>query len=141
MTLTIADGPPKTGFVIFYASRDENGEMWCPVRAVPMRRGRVNGPGLNVYADVWCGGQDCRAVEQTIADVFGPDEGPDCVVVYVGARAEYVLAVGGGALADEHRWKAPGNAFRETPWKVRAVPTLVAYSEVSFGTSGWRRPS
>jgi len=48
----------REGFVIFYASRDENQTMWC---------------------------SDCRIVEQDIKEVFETVNG---AVVYVGGREE-----------------------------------------------------
>jgi len=52
-----AQGP----FLIFYSSRDESGELWCP---------------------------DCRAVDALIRESFGP-EGHSGIIVYVGQRAEW----------------------------------------------------
>jgi len=50
-------------FVIFYASRDESGEMWCP---------------------------DCRDVEDIITRTFASaDDGPSGSIIYVGQRAEW----------------------------------------------------
>ncbi|KAI9448848.1 hypothetical protein F5148DRAFT_1153314 [Russula earlei] len=52
----------KEKFVIFYASRDESGTMWCP---------------------------DCREVEDLIARTFAPSDGPSGLIVYVGQRPEW----------------------------------------------------
>ncbi|KAL6307697.1 hypothetical protein BKA93DRAFT_727092 [Sparassis latifolia] len=49
-------------FVIFYSSRDEGGELWCP---------------------------DCRAVDELIQSAFGPDTGHSGLVVFVGQRSEW----------------------------------------------------
>ncbi|KAH9995953.1 hypothetical protein BJV77DRAFT_185327 [Russula vinacea] len=53
-------------FVIFYASRDESGRMWCP---------------------------DCRDVEDIIKRTFAPadvsDDGPSGLIVYVGQKSEW----------------------------------------------------
>jgi len=60
MTLTECEGAPtrKGGYVIFYASRDENQTMWCP---------------------------DCRVIEADVAAAF---EKVDGRIVYVGNRSE-----------------------------------------------------
>jgi len=52
----------KENFVIFYASRDDSGKMWCP---------------------------DCRDVEDLIARTFEPADGPSGLIVYVGQRTEW----------------------------------------------------
>jgi len=52
----------KENFVIFYASRDDSGKMWCP---------------------------DCRDVEDLIGRTFKPADGPSGLIVYVGQRAEW----------------------------------------------------
>lgn len=49
-------------FVIFYASRDESGRMWCP---------------------------DCRDVEDVVTRTFAPADGPSGLIVYVGQKAEW----------------------------------------------------
>ncbi|OSX67104.1 hypothetical protein POSPLADRAFT_1128913 [Postia placenta MAD-698-R-SB12] len=49
-------------FVIFYASRDECGNLWCP---------------------------DCVAVESRVKNAFGRDDGRSAVIVYVGQRPEW----------------------------------------------------
>jgi len=49
-------------FVIFYASRDESGRMWCP---------------------------DCRDVEDITARTFAPADGPSGLIIYVGQRPEW----------------------------------------------------
>ncbi|KAH9858329.1 hypothetical protein C2E23DRAFT_177243 [Lenzites betulinus] len=51
-----------TDFLIFYASRDANGRLWCP---------------------------DCVAVENLVQQTFGPSDGPSGVLVYVGQRADW----------------------------------------------------
>jgi len=87
MTLREAtDGPPtrKEGFVIFYASRDENQTMWCP---------------------------DCRVVEADVEKAF---ERVDGTVVYVGGRSE---------------WKKRENVYRQSPWRVDGVPTIIRMNE------------
>ncbi|KAH8990133.1 hypothetical protein EDB86DRAFT_1795908 [Lactarius hatsudake] len=52
----------KHSFVIFYASRDDDGKMWCP---------------------------DCRNVEEIIERTFAPADGPTGLIVYVGQRIEW----------------------------------------------------
>ncbi|KAN0133317.1 Eukaryotic protein of unknown function (DUF953) domain containing protein [Lactarius tabidus] len=52
----------KQEFVIFYASRDDDGKMWCP---------------------------DCRIVEDLIERTFAPADGPSGLIVYVGQRIEW----------------------------------------------------
>jgi len=52
----------KQNFVIFYASRDDDGKMWCP---------------------------DCRDVEEIIERTFAPADGPTGLIVYVGQRVEW----------------------------------------------------
>jgi len=70
-------------FLVFFSSRDETGTLWCP---------------------------DCREVEALVHKVFGPDDGPSALVVYVGQRAA---------------WKDPTNPFRGEPWKVPSIPTII----------------
>ncbi|KAG2044344.1 hypothetical protein BDR03DRAFT_885419 [Suillus americanus] len=69
-------------FLIFYSSR-VNGQLWCP---------------------------DCVAVDRTIQDTFGPEDGPSAVIVYVGRKPE---------------WKTPSNIFRGEPWQITSVPTVI----------------
>jgi glutaredoxin len=69
-------------FLIFYSSR-VNGQLWCP---------------------------DCVAVDRTIQDTFGPEDGPSAVIVYVGQKPE---------------WKTPSNIFRGEPWQITSVPTVI----------------
>jgi len=52
----------KQSFVIFYASRDDDGKMWCP---------------------------DCRIVEDLIERTFAPADSPSGLIVYVGQRIEW----------------------------------------------------
>jgi len=73
----------KEKFLIFYSSRIDDGQLWCP---------------------------DCVAVDQTIQDTFGPEDGPSAVIVYVGQKPE---------------WKTPSNVFRGEPWQINSVPTVI----------------
>ncbi|KAH9982984.1 hypothetical protein BGW80DRAFT_1266190 [Lactifluus volemus] len=52
----------KENFVIFYASRDESGNMWCP---------------------------DCLDVEDLVKSTFGPADGPSGLIIHVGQRSEW----------------------------------------------------
>ncbi|KAI0257066.1 hypothetical protein BJV78DRAFT_1159997 [Lactifluus subvellereus] len=52
----------KENFVIFYASCDESGGMWCP---------------------------DCRDVEDLVRYTFAPADGPSGLIIYVGQRPEW----------------------------------------------------
>ncbi|KAI0756472.1 hypothetical protein C8Q80DRAFT_1091161 [Daedaleopsis nitida] len=58
VTQSAADSP----YLIFYASRDESGRMWCP---------------------------DCVRVESLIQEAFGPAGRPPATIVYVGQRPEW----------------------------------------------------
>ncbi|KAI0931509.1 hypothetical protein AcW1_001102 [Taiwanofungus camphoratus] len=55
-------GEVKEDFLIFYASRDETGKLWCP---------------------------DCIAIDNLVNKAFGPADGPTGLIVYVGQRAEW----------------------------------------------------
>ncbi|PCH34208.1 hypothetical protein WOLCODRAFT_160690 [Wolfiporia cocos MD-104 SS10] len=57
----LADGV-HDDFLIFYASRDDTGKLWCP---------------------------DCAAVDGLLQQKFGPGNGPSGLIVYVGQRAEW----------------------------------------------------
>jgi len=61
---------------------------------------------------MWC--PDCRDVEELVESTFGPENGPDGTIVYVGARAE---------------WKTPMNRFRQAPLGINNIPTIVYYRE------------
>ncbi|KIK49524.1 hypothetical protein CY34DRAFT_69661 [Suillus luteus UH-Slu-Lm8-n1] len=84
----------KEQFLIFYSSR-VNGQLWCP---------------------------DCVAVDRTIQDTFGPEDGPCAVIVYVGQKPE---------------WKTPSNIFRGEPWQVTSVPTVIKVEDVSIRPIKW----
>ncbi|KAI0785339.1 hypothetical protein BC629DRAFT_1288801 [Irpex lacteus] len=49
-------------YLIFYSSRDDSGELWCP---------------------------DCRAVEGIVEKKFSSPTGPSALIVWVGQRAEW----------------------------------------------------
>ncbi|EMD32639.1 hypothetical protein CERSUDRAFT_99370 [Gelatoporia subvermispora B] len=51
----------KESYLVFYSSRDDSGKLWCP---------------------------DCVAVEKLVQDVFGPEDGPSGLIVYVGQKSE-----------------------------------------------------
>ncbi|KAI0800745.1 hypothetical protein C8Q74DRAFT_1364431 [Fomes fomentarius] len=52
----------KSDYLVFYSSRDQNGNLWCP---------------------------DCRRIESWVQDAFGPADKPPATIVYVGQRAEW----------------------------------------------------
>ncbi|OBZ79111.1 Thioredoxin domain-containing protein 17 [Grifola frondosa] len=52
----------KEEYLVFYSSRDETGNLWCP---------------------------DCVAVDDAIQQAFGPAEAPSALIVYVGQRAAW----------------------------------------------------
>jgi len=58
--------------------------------------------------------QDCRVVEAGVAAAFAKVDGR---IVYVGHRDEWKGAVGAK------------NRYREEPWKVQGVPTIVRLNE------------
>lgn len=60
---------------------------------------------------MWCA--DCRAVEDLVRNTFS-DEGPAALVIYVGDRIQ---------------WKSPSNIYRQEPWKITNVPTIVRLRE------------
>ncbi|ETW87117.1 hypothetical protein HETIRDRAFT_41809 [Heterobasidion irregulare TC 32-1] len=76
-------------FVIFYASRDREGKMWCP---------------------------DCRDVEDTVERTFAGADAPPALIIYVGQKPE---------------WKAASNHFRDAPWYIEAIPTIVRVKDAT----------
>jgi len=56
---------------------------------------------------MWC--PECRAVEALVRNTFA-DDGPAALVVYVGSKTQ---------------WKSPSNIYRQEPWKITNVPTIV----------------
>ncbi len=110
----------KQTFVIFYASRDDNGKMWCPVSGPTIvvavlllgrntsirpvlapKRGRVpngpthtpvvfNQPSSHILIRRYRRHQDCRNVEELIKRTFAPADGPTGLIVYVGQLTECV---------------------------------------------------
>jgi len=70
-------------YVIFYSSLTD-GILWCP---------------------------DCRRIDPTVQKIFGPSDGPEALIVYVGQKAE---------------WKRPANnPFRGEPWQIESIPTII----------------
>ncbi|KAF8971733.1 hypothetical protein BDZ97DRAFT_1141472 [Flammula alnicola] len=62
-----------------------------------------------VHGEMWC--PDCRAVEQLVKETFSnEDSGPEGLIVYVGDRTQ---------------WKTPSNIYRQEPWHISSVPTIV----------------
>jgi len=58
---------------------------------------------------LWC--EDCRKVDPIVQHIFGPPNGPEGLIVYVGQRTE---------------WKRPAdNPFRGEPWKIESIPTII----------------
>ncbi|KIM88834.1 hypothetical protein PILCRDRAFT_813817 [Piloderma croceum F 1598] len=71
-------------YLIFYSSVTESGELWCP---------------------------DCRDVDPTVIEIFGPSDGPEALIIYVGQKTE---------------WKRPANnRFRGEPWWIESIPTVI----------------
>ncbi|EGN97164.1 hypothetical protein SERLA73DRAFT_183803 [Serpula lacrymans var. lacrymans S7.3] len=73
----------------------------------------VPGDYLVIYSSLtdgklWC--PDCVAVDDTVQSVFGNNDGPSALIVYVGQKAD---------------WKTPSNQFRGEPWKIQSVPTII----------------
>jgi len=62
----------------------------------------------NEEGRMWC--PDCRDVEQLIQDTFKTPDSPPALIVYVGQRSE---------------WKTPSNPFRNDPFHLRAIPTVI----------------
>ncbi|KAH9486250.1 Thioredoxin-like protein Clot [Psilocybe cubensis] len=107
MPLYIADGsidplsllsvPEK--FVIFYSSIVD-GQMWCPVCP------RLS---FELIRDLISVDQDCREIDQLVQNTFS-EGGPAALIVYVGDRGQ---------------WKTASNVYRQEPWKITSVPTIV----------------
>jgi len=55
--------------------------------------------------------KDCRDVDPTVQEIFGPVDGPNGLIVYVGQKTE---------------WKPPANnPFRGEPWQIESIPTIL----------------
>jgi len=93
MPIRDAPSPPqswediKESFVVFYASRNDDGVMWCP---------------------------DCRAVEELVKETFEAEDSPSAIIIYVGQRDE---------------WKTSKNRWRQQPWDIQSIPTIVRISD------------
>lgn len=61
-----------------------------------------------VDGKLWC--PDCRDVDPLVNEIFSPEDGPPALVVYVGNRQQ---------------WKTPDNIWRQEPWNVTGVPSIV----------------
>jgi len=61
---------------------------------------------------LWC--PDCVAVEHLIRNTFDSENGLSAALVYVGQKSE---------------WKTHDNVFRNEPWKVTAIPTIIKLNE------------
>ncbi|KAF9486574.1 hypothetical protein BDN70DRAFT_902643 [Pholiota conissans] len=61
-----------------------------------------------VDGQMWC--PDCRAVEELVKEAFSEDSPASGLIVYVGDRTQ---------------WKTPSNIYRQNPWHISSVPTIV----------------
>jgi len=57
---------------------------------------------------MWC--PDCRAVEDFVKETFEAEGAPTAEIIYVGQRDE---------------WKTPRNRWRQQPWNIQNIPTIV----------------
>ncbi|KAF8910148.1 hypothetical protein CPB84DRAFT_1764727 [Gymnopilus junonius] len=60
-----------------------------------------------VNGEMWC--PDCRRVEDIVKETFSGDD-HDVLIVYVGDRTQ---------------WKNPTNIYRQEPWHITNVPTII----------------
>ncbi|KDR85746.1 hypothetical protein GALMADRAFT_234806 [Galerina marginata CBS 339.88] len=60
-----------------------------------------------VDGEMWC--PDCRVIDNLVKETFSAG-GPEALIVYVGNR---------------NQWKNPTNVYRQEPWKLTNVPTIV----------------
>jgi len=60
-----------------------------------------------VDGQMWC--PDCRVVDNLVKETFSADA-PEGLIVYVGDRTQ---------------WKSPTNVYRQKPWNITNVPTIV----------------
>ncbi|KXJ86364.1 hypothetical protein Micbo1qcDRAFT_140279 [Microdochium bolleyi] len=60
----------------------------------------------------WC--PDCRDAVPALEAVFGSDSAPAAHLVRVGERPE---------------WRTPDNKYRNAPWNVNCVPSVVRYED------------
>lgn len=65
-----------------------------------------------VDGKMWC--PDCVAVDPLIQEIFSGSETPAALLVYVGDRAQ---------------WKSRDNKYRQAPYNVTGVPTIVKTKE------------
>lgn len=76
----------KEQFAIFYASKGDDGIMWCPVRWRC-----YSGSGRRWFSILTLFGhwfQDCRAVKDLIEETFDKEEAPSALIIYVGQKPE-----------------------------------------------------
>jgi hypothetical protein len=108
----------KENFIIFYSSRDESGNLWCPVSALLtqtdtpvvhaqnsrsknalvfsnsiIRIHLLRSPYMPVRR--YRCHQDCRDVEDFVRYTFAPADGPSGLIIYVGQRSECVTPLSG----------------------------------------------
>jgi hypothetical protein len=84
---------------------------------------------LVVYASavegrMWC--SDCRDAESFVNAKFG-DSGKTATAVYAGLKPEWVFAILFVVFwPDEmNRWKSPDNVWKQEPFLVTALPTII----------------
>lgn len=71
-------------FAIFYASKGDDGVMWCPVRSIAVQEIRA----FFCFPDQIPRSQDCRAVKEIIEETFDKDHAPTALIIYVGQKLE-----------------------------------------------------
>ncbi|KAK9900912.1 thioredoxin-like protein [Cystobasidium minutum MCA 4210] len=83
---------------------------------------KATGPSYVMYYADWC--PDCQNAAPILEKTFGNDKAPRAARVMVGERP---------------LWKSSGNVFRQDPFKISNIPTLVRIeqgSEVGRLTEG-----
>ena len=69
-------------FAVFYASKDNGGIMWCPVRS-PQRKSKRSSRFVSSDRS-----QDCRAVKDIVEETFDKENAPAALIIYVGQKPE-----------------------------------------------------
>ena len=91
-------------YKIYYSSRDASGIMWCPdCRAVESQSG-VN---FQWRRTSWVPRFCLPFIWNACWEI------PEAEIIYTGQRAE---------------WKSPRNPYRQAPWSVTSVPTILKIS-------------
>jgi hypothetical protein len=94
-------------YTIYYSSRDASGVMWCP---------------------------DCRRVESALASVFNSnqaDSPSEHLALHQAFQVNIALLTIPEAeivYLDRPDWKSPANQYRQAPWKLTSVPTVLKFS-------------